>query len=136
MNHTGCVCPLSCVANKIKRVVRSTLSAEMLSLQEGLEDATYLRKMITEFFNKQPESLPIKIFVDNKSVTQAICSTKLVDDKRLRLNIASVKESMENNELSGIKWIPSEDQLDNCMTKRGTNGYKLMQVLFNGCIGI
>ena len=136
MNPTGCVCPLSWVANKIKRVVRSTLSAEMLSLQEGLEDAIYLRKMITEIFNKQPESLPIKIYVDNKSVTQAIYSTKLVDDKRLRLDIASVKESMENNELSGIKWIPSEDQLANCMTKRGTNGYKLMQVLFNGRISI
>ena len=136
MNPTGCVCPLSWVANKIKRVVRSTLSAEMLSLQEGLEDAIYLRKMITEIFDKQPESLPIKIYVDNKSVTQAIYSTKLVDDKRLRLDIASVKESMENNELSGIKWIPSEDQLANCMTKRGTNGYKLMQVLFNGLISI
>ena len=36
--HGKC-CPLSWHANKIKRVVRSTIAAETLSLQEGLESS-------------------------------------------------------------------------------------------------
>ena len=39
-------CPLPWTANKIKRVVRSTIAAEALSLQEGLEDAIFLRSLI------------------------------------------------------------------------------------------
>ena len=42
----GDLCPLSWHTNKIKRVVRSTLAAEMLSLQEGIDEAIYLRSLI------------------------------------------------------------------------------------------
>ena len=55
------------------RVVRSTLSAEMLSLQEGIEEAIiYLRGIITEILSKKPETIPVVVYVDNKSVTQAL----------------------------------------------------------------
>ena len=37
-NSKGHICPLSWHTNKIKRVVRSSLAAEMLSLQEGLNE--------------------------------------------------------------------------------------------------
>ena len=38
---TGLCCPLAWHASKIKRVVRSTIAAEALSLQEGLEAGFY-----------------------------------------------------------------------------------------------
>ena len=131
-NSRGDICPLSWSANKIKRVVRSTLSAEMLSLQEGIEEAIYLRGLIVEMINGDVKSLPIVMYVDNKSVTQALCSTKMVDDKRLRLDIAAIKESLEKNEVSSVRWLPGESQLANCLTKRGASGYELMKVLMDG----
>ena len=36
-------CPLAWHMGKIKRVVRSTIAAEALSLQEGLEEAVYVK---------------------------------------------------------------------------------------------
>ena len=39
-------CPLSWQANKIKRVFQSTIAAETLSLQKGLENGIYLRKLL------------------------------------------------------------------------------------------
>ena len=47
--HGKC-CPLSWHANKIKRVVRSTIAAETLSLQEGLEKSFYYRKMLENIY--------------------------------------------------------------------------------------
>jgi len=126
------ICPLSWCANKIKRVVRSTLSAEMLSLQEGIEEAIYLRGLIVEMLGREEKSVPIVAFVDNKSVTQALCSTKLVDGKRLRMDIAAIKESLDRSEISTVKWVPGEEQLADCLTKRGASGYHLMRILMSG----
>ena len=127
-------CPLSWSAGKIKRVVRSTLSAEMLSLQEGIDNALYLREMIREMIGLDEKSLPIVAYVDNKSVIQALNSTKMVDDRRLRIDVASIKESMENNEISDIRWIRGENQIANCMTKRGASPYSLLNIVVNGKI--
>ena len=44
----GNICPLNWKSNKIRRVVRSTLAAEMLSLVEGVEDSLYLQTMLNE----------------------------------------------------------------------------------------
>lgn len=54
-------------------------------------------------------------FVDNTSVVEALKSTKMVDDKRLRIDIAAIKEIKNNNVL--VKWIPGKVQLANCLTK-------------------
>ena len=40
-DHIGNCCPIFSQSNKIKRVVRSTIAAEALSLQDGLESAYY-----------------------------------------------------------------------------------------------
>ena len=41
MDKTGNCCPIAWNAHKIKRVVRSTVAAEMLSLEDGLEASVY-----------------------------------------------------------------------------------------------
>ena len=45
MDNQGRCCPLWWQSKKIKRVVRSTLAAEALSLQEGLESSYYFQHM-------------------------------------------------------------------------------------------
>ena len=44
----GNCCTLAWQANKIKRVVRSSMAAEALSLVEGIEDAIYLKHLLGE----------------------------------------------------------------------------------------
>lgn len=129
--HGKC-CPLSWHTNKIKRVVRSTIAAEALSLQEGLECSFYYRKMIEDIVGISHKTIPIIAYVDNKSVIEAVYSTKLVDDKRLRVDIAAINESLARNEVSEIKWCPGKIHLADCMTKRGASGYNLLNVLKEG----
>lgn len=132
-DRTGNCCALWWQANKIKRVVRSTIAAEALSLQEGLESALYYRQTLEDIFGIEKDSLPITAFIDNKSVTEALKSTKLVDDKRLRLDIASIREMTQNNNIQ-VKWCPGKSQLANSMTKRGASGLELMSMLQRGRI--
>ena len=122
-------CPLSWKENKIKRVVRSTIAAEALSLQEGLECSYYYRKIVEDITGVPPRTIPIVAYIDNKSVIEALHSTKLVDDKRLRVDIAAIQESLEKNDIKEINWCPGNKQLANCMTKLGTSGYELLNVL-------
>ena len=63
-----------------------------------------------------PGSVPIEAYVDNKSVVDAVHSTKLVEDKGLRLDVAALKQSLKKQEISKVEWCPGEKQIANCMT--------------------
>ena len=80
MDNTGQCCPITWNAHKIKRVVRSTLAAEALSLQEGLETGYYYREMLADILGFECKAINIEAYVDNRSVIEAIFSTKLVED--------------------------------------------------------
>lgn len=83
MDNTGQCCPLAWSAHKIKRVVRSTLAAETLSLQEGLETGYYYREMLEDILGLEHKAIKIEAYVVNKSFIEAIHSTRLVEDKSL-----------------------------------------------------
>ena len=121
-----------CLANKMKRVVPSTIAAEALSLQEGLECGFYYRKIIEDILGISNKTIPIIAFVDNKSVIEAVYSTKLVDNKHLRVDIAAISESLLRNEVSEIRWCPGKIHLADCMTKHGASGYNVLNVFKEG----
>jgi len=125
-------CPLSWAANKVKRVVRSTIAAEALSLLEGCEDAIYLKDFIVNLLGCSSDVCPVYAIVDNKSVVDALGSTRLVDDKRLRLDISAIQQAVERKEITQVKWCPGEHQLANCLTKKGASSAKLLNVLRTG----
>ena len=129
MDSNNSCCPLSWKVNKIKRVVRSTIAAEALSLQKGLECSYYYRKIVEDITGVPPRTIPIVAYIDNKSVIEALNSNKLVDDKRLRVDIAAIQESLQTNDIREIKWCPGNKQLANCMTKHGASGYELLTIL-------
>ena len=90
----------------------------------------YYRKLLENIIGIPHKTIPIIAYVDNKSVTEAVHSTKLEDDKRLRVDIAAISESVTRTEISEIKWCPGNIHLADCMTKkRGAAGYTLLNVL-------
>ena len=87
MDNTRQCCPIAWSAHKIKRVERSTLAAETLSLQEGIETGNYYREMLEDILGLEHKVIKIEAYVDSRSVMEAILSTRLVEDKRLRIEI-------------------------------------------------
>lgn len=92
--------PIAWQTNKIKRVVRSTIAAETLSLQEGLESAAFYKKLLEGIIGHQ---LAVEAYIDNKSVIESINSTKLADDRRLRIDIAAISETVNNEKSTHVK---------------------------------
>ena len=128
---TGRSCPIGWKANKVKRVVRSTLAAEGLALAAGLDSAIYLRNFLSETLGIKPN---IKGIVDNKGLVENIHSTHLLEDRRLNLDLSAIKEMLERNEVESIEWCPKDQQLVDCMTKHGQRGDNLRKCLGSGKI--
>ena len=77
-------------------------------------------------------SCPVICFVDNKSLHESIYSTKLVDEKRLRLDIAAFKQVISQGLIRQVNWCPAENQLADVLTKRGANPSSLLDVIQSG----
>lgn len=120
-------CPLFWQSRKIRRVVKSTLSAETLALLECAETAIYLREIIAELTSYR--NLKIVCYVDNKSLVEALYSTTSVEDKRLRIDIAVLSGMIERKELDEVKWVSSAKQLADCLTKTGSSSLYLRSII-------
>ena len=118
-------------ANKIKRVVRSTLAAETLSLCDGLENALHMRDILCSIWTES-EKVKIVGIVDNLSLIAAVSSTTSVTDKRLRHDIGSIKEMLDNGDISQLKWVPGQLQLADILTKLGVNDSNILRVCWGG----
>ena len=122
---------LSWQSKKLKRVARSSLTAETLAMLDGVEASLYIRDLFKELYGHY---LPIEVFTDNKSLIDALKSSKYVNEKRLRIDIAALKECISKNQVQIGKWINSKEQLADPLTKQGANPYALLKVLKNGCL--
>ena len=126
-DEDGKRCPIMWKSRKIRRVVGSTLAAETLALVEVAESAYYLGKILEDM--SIDGKVPIKCFVDNKSLVEALRSIKKVDNKYLRINIASLKDMIERGDITSVEWINTKKQLANCMTKRGASPVTLLKAV-------
>ena len=115
---SGDRCPLSWQSRKLRRVVKSTLAAETLALLDCAEAAVFISSVLYELTKCK---LPVKCYVDNKSLVESLGSSKLVDDRRLRIDMAVLKDMISKKEISLVSWIPTMHQLANALTKRGAS---------------
>ena len=81
------------------------------------------------------EFLPIKCYVDNKSLIDSIYSTKTVTEKRLQINICIVCKIIGKKEVTSVEYCKSELQLSDYLTKGTANCMKLLNV-FKGNTGL
>ena len=128
-NNDNKVIPIQWQSRRIRRIVRSTLAAECLSLLDAVEAAFLLKCLLNEMLKDHTTDVKIESFIDNKSLYDAINTTKCVEDKRLRIDIASLREKLENKEVSKVSWLDTRFQLADCLTKSGASSKGLLEVL-------
>ena len=127
-------CPIVWKSGRVQRVVKSTLAAEGLSLSEALDEAIYVRHVLCQIFSvpSKSEYFAITGITDHEGLCRNIRSTKLVEDRRLRLDIASIKQNIARGEVSEVILCSSGEQLADVLTKKGVSGDKLLSVLQTG----
>ena len=127
--------PLTWKSKKLKRVVKSTLSAETLALEEGIEACFMLKSILCEIlgFCEKDKILPIECTTDNKSLLEAVYSTKTLTEKRLKVDICVIREMIAKGEVHSVKWQDGKYQLADCLTKAGASCSRLLEVLRSSC---
>ena len=98
-------------------MVHSTLAAETLALVEGLDVAITIQEMIQENCGAR---LNIKAYSDNIFMLESVKSLKNVSEKRLRLDIGYIRETVEKNSVE-LFFISSNDQIADVSTKYNKN---------------
>lgn len=123
-------------SKRLKRVARSTISAESLALADGVDAAIFLATLYSELTTGIADfgKIPIECITDSKSLKQAILSTKPVTEKRLRVELAGFKQLMELNKIDTIKHCESKNQIANCLTKLGASSHLLLQIVQRGIL--
>ena len=96
--------------------MKSTLSAETLALEETLESCFMIRSSLCEVSSKEmhPDIFPAYCYTDNKSLIETVNSTKMLTEKRLKVDICIVREVSEKHEVKQISWGDNSSQLADC----------------------
>ena len=95
--------------------------------------AYYLGDMLSQILNNNERKLPVELYVDNRSLYENVQSVKNVAEKRLRIDIAVLKQMVQKGELK-LFWVESKAQLADVLTKRGVNPLKIARVFESGTL--
>jgi len=128
-SETSKLSPIAWQSKRIKRVVKSTLAAEMLALVEAAEAGYWLQSILNELLCTN--GCKIECYIDSQSLYNAAYSTTSLSDKRLRVDVAIVREMLQKGEIQKLVWVPSGSMLADCLTKRGASTLTMVQVLTN-----
>eukprot|EP00435_Cladocopium_sp_Y103_P022595 s3351_g5.t1 len=122
----------------LKRIVRSSLAAEISQAAETLDQADFLRAVIAEatipdFSIKQwmihSARWRLISVLDSRTGYDLLNGANHGDDRRLAIDVASMKESLhENGAARLVRWVPGAEQVADDLTKLIGNN-KLSEVL-------
>ena len=134
VGKSGKFSPIWWNSKKLRRVVRSSLAAETLSMSEAIDMSVFIATLYAELTKGKPDpkSLDILCVTDCKSLLDALKSSKFVLEKRLRIELSAIKEMIENGQLKDIQWCDTTKQLADCLTKCGASSLTLRKTLQEG----
>lgn len=134
MGERGKFSPLCWQSKRIRRVVRSTIAGETLAMSDGIDNAIFLATLFSELTTGNAKlNVPSLVCVtDNRSLFDALKSTKQVTEKRLRLDISGIKELIQSKKIKEMHWSDTKGQLADCLTKKGASAMVLLKALSEG----
>ena len=107
VGENGKVAPISWQSKKLNRVTKSPLASETLALSEAADSGFLIASMIQEMFSLS--SFPkVECYTDNASLTETLRTSKIVSDKRLRVDIARLREMVAEGEII-VKWVEGKE---------------------------
>ena len=127
LRGNGSITPIMWQSKKLNRVTKSPLASETMELAEAADGGFLIASMVQEVFRlgRLPE---IECITDNRSVTEFLKTSHVIQDTRLRVDVARIREMLKLKEIS-VKWVKNDFQLADPLTKAGASSSKLLEVL-------
>jgi hypothetical protein len=120
--------PMTYKSVKCKRVTRSVLAAEAIAFAEEFDQGYTLKHDLQELLGR---NLPLTIFTDSKTLLDVITKASYTREKRILIDLASVREGYRRFDIDDIGLISSEENLADGLTKE-TNMDKLREAVSTG----
>ena len=93
---------------------------------DAIDCITWLHHIIAELIG--PLLKPSVLYTDNQSLFDNVHSTTAVEEKRVRIEISSIRESIRRKKIS-VHWVEKHRQLADVLTKQGADITKLIGAL-------
>jgi hypothetical protein len=131
--ETGFVNIVSWKTKKITRVCRSAKGADNRALDDAIDYAVNTARLVMEIYEgsidlKSPKQIPVTALTDSKSLWGSLHNTRQCEEKLLRSSVAGIKQLIELKMVEDVEWVPTAEQLADCMTKKGEKAEWLLKV--------
>eukprot|EP00737_Agarophyton_chilense_P004282 gb/GEZJ01005307.1/.p2 GENE.gb/GEZJ01005307.1/~~gb/GEZJ01005307.1/.p2 ORF type:complete len:145 (+),score=18.34 gb/GEZJ01005307.1/:960-1394(+) len=114
MDDTGLHNIIHYSSYKSRRLVRSTMGAELYAFCDAFDNAYLLKRELQSMLN---ENVPLNMLTDSDSVFKSIMKGTKSTEKRLMLDIMAARDAYHNMEISKIGWILDTDNPADGLTK-------------------
>ena len=108
---------------RIKRVVRSTFSAELLSQSNSFDTASWIRELYDEMRSGKRKSMEgprseLHMKTDCQSLVDSTRSLRIqVTERRLSAEVWALREALEAKEITSLEHVPTEAMIADGLTK-------------------
>jgi hypothetical protein len=127
---------------KCKRVTRSVLASELYGMVNGFDNtiaiSTTLQQVVRTLGIPQ---IPVVVCSDSKSLYDCLVKLGTTNEKRLMIDIMSLRESYEKREINEVRWINGKDNPADACTKRSPNSaleklvsYNKLKIKVEACV--
>ena len=96
-------------------------------MNEGAERSIYLAHILKQLVDDI--RIKIRCYTDNKSLVEALESTKKMDDPMLTIDTLILREYLERGVIESVEWIRGDQQLAKPLTTIGVCTDKLKNEL-------
>lgn len=101
-------------SSKCVRVTRSVLGAELCAFCDAMDFATAIRRTIESILGKE---IPLYMHADSKSLFDTITKRSQISEKRLLIDLATLRDAYRRHEMSNIGFMRAEHNIADPLTK-------------------
>ena len=95
------------------------MTTETLALSDAIDDGIYISELISKLVFNGVKHIPTEICTDSKSLYDAMKPKKNITEKRLRTEIAILRELLELKIVNKLHYIDTRFSLANALTNKG-----------------
>ena len=130
LTGNGRAAPVTWKSKKLDRITKSPLASEVMAVADAADSGFLVASIVQEIFGLK-ETPQIDICTDSKSLQEHLETKKIIQDPRLRVDTARLREMTEIGEVS-IRWVPTHLMVADALTKNCASTELLRQVLISG----
>jgi hypothetical protein len=126
--------PVAWRSRVINRACKSVKTAETIALEDGSDMAIGLGRQLKQIVTGKVEEIPVPIWscTDSGSLIESLRSTKQVDEQPMRMHVERLKNHKDKGFVQGYKWVPTNEQMADSLTKAKVDPAGLRKVLKTG----